>query len=305
MRYDIKALSRIYGFEPHLVEKVLRISDILQELSRVSFLQKRLCLYGGTALNFIFFPGFPRLSFDLDFNYRQIDECDWGDTRDEIDLQLKRVLKDQGYLKVAIQPSYPLLRMDVSYLNQSGLSDSFKIEIGYMRRITVLKSDTVSAFHHLEAKKTFSVLTPQKEELFANKVATFLSRGRGRDLFDVYHIGHIDFDWGLFRKCFIAECLMHDFTVDHVTVSKLLKSIVIESTLNEMVRHRKVPNDMVEVVESFLEKLFGDITEHERRVIDNFSKKGIVDFSSIDDGDLNPLLVQHPAILWLLKKRFQ
>ncbi len=70
MEYDLEHLSRTSGFSVREIEKVLRISDLLEDISNVKFLQKRLSLYGGTALNFIYFQDVPRLSVDLDFNYR-------------------------------------------------------------------------------------------------------------------------------------------------------------------------------------------------------------------------------------------
>ena len=76
MRYDIKEISRRTGVELRYIEKVLRISDVLREISRIDFLNRKLSLYGGTALNFIYFPGILRLSFDLDFNYRQITDTE-------------------------------------------------------------------------------------------------------------------------------------------------------------------------------------------------------------------------------------
>ncbi len=78
MEYDLRGLAIELGFDVREVEKVLRISDFLEDISYVKFLRDRLSLYGGTALNFIHFEEVPRLSVDLDFNYRHIDEGDWG-----------------------------------------------------------------------------------------------------------------------------------------------------------------------------------------------------------------------------------
>jgi hypothetical protein len=62
----------------------------------------------------------------------------------------RQVLHDQGYLDedIKINPSYPLSRFHVGYLNHLGISDSFKIETGYMRRIPVLREDVYKGFMH-------------------------------------------------------------------------------------------------------------------------------------------------------------
>ena len=111
-RYEYEELGRLYGLDPRQVEKVCRISDLLEDLSNVPFLHERLCLYGGTALNFIFFDEIQLLSVDVDFNYRHLGGGDWGEVRNEIDDRIKRILYAQGYEEsdLAINASYPLTR---------------------------------------------------------------------------------------------------------------------------------------------------------------------------------------------------
>ena len=74
--YDFEALSRRYGFNPQVLEKVCRISDVLEDFSATRFLRDRLSLYGGTALIFIHLDSILRLSIDVDLNYRHVDERD-------------------------------------------------------------------------------------------------------------------------------------------------------------------------------------------------------------------------------------
>ena len=96
-RYDYEAMSRDIGFNPVQIEKACRISDILEEMSNVPFMRKRLALYGGTALAFIFLKSVERLSVDLDFNYRHIGDVDWGVQRQQIDENFKTILRYLGY----------------------------------------------------------------------------------------------------------------------------------------------------------------------------------------------------------------
>lgn len=84
-KYDFDTLALRYGFSSKEIEKVCRISDLLEEVSAVKFLSDRLSLYGGTALTFIYSPQILRLSTDLDFNYRHTNTTDWGEVRKEID----------------------------------------------------------------------------------------------------------------------------------------------------------------------------------------------------------------------------
>ncbi len=86
----------LVGLRPAIIEKVDRISDILVRVGKDPLLRKTLCLYGGTALNFLHFPDTPRLSEDLDFNYRHTSERDWGDVRSEVDEHIKGILHGLG-----------------------------------------------------------------------------------------------------------------------------------------------------------------------------------------------------------------
>ena len=60
--YDFNKISIETGFNPVQIEKVCRISDILENISSVPFMRKRLALYGGTALAFVHFEEIERLS---------------------------------------------------------------------------------------------------------------------------------------------------------------------------------------------------------------------------------------------------
>jgi len=87
------------GFDSRLIEKIYRISDILQKLYTTGYTKKRLSLYGGTALNFIHFKDIPRLSIDIDFNYRDQQQNNWDQERNEIGTIIKKILHDLHYDK--------------------------------------------------------------------------------------------------------------------------------------------------------------------------------------------------------------
>ena len=93
--YDFDELALKHGFNVREIEKVCRISDILEDISAVKFLRDRLSLYGGTALTFIYFKEILRLSIDLDLNYRHLNTKDWGEIRNEIDKRIKHCFTDK------------------------------------------------------------------------------------------------------------------------------------------------------------------------------------------------------------------
>ena len=56
------------GFRAEILEKVIRLMDLLNAFTKDEFLKSRIALKGGTALNLFHFD-LPRLSVDIDLNY--------------------------------------------------------------------------------------------------------------------------------------------------------------------------------------------------------------------------------------------
>ncbi len=302
--YNYDEMPEMTGFHKLEIEKVCRISTMLEKMMDVSFLKERLSLIGGTAINFIYTKPLARLSVDLDFNYHHIDEDDWGEVRTRIDQVIKQILHTQGYTNddIKIDSSYPLGRMVVHYRNSVGSIDSFQIEIGYMRRFPLLRSDTLADFSHICRDDKFKVKTPLKEELFANKWCTFLKRRTARDLYDVYTIARQDFNIDVFRKCAVVESiLMGKPKLTEIDASSLIQKSLHSNNLTRMVN---LENDIdyqtiKKEVLDFTKMITGHLNENEIKMIDAFYTQGNFDPDLIDDGELfNENLKNHPIIKW-------
>ena len=302
--YNYDEMPEMTGFHKLEIEKVCRISTMLEKMMDVSFLKERLSLIGGTAINFIYTKPLARLSVDLDFNYHHIDEDDWGEVRTRIDNVIKQILHTQGYTNddIKIDSSYPLGRMVVNYRNSVGNTDSFQIEIGYMRRFPLLRSDTLADFNHICRDDKFKVKTPLKEELFANKWCTFLKRRTARDLYDVYTIANQDFDIDVFRKCAVVESiLMGKPKLNEIDVNTLIKKSLHSNNLTRMVN---LENDLdyqtiKKEVLDFTQMITGQLKENEIKMIETFYTQNKFDPDLIDDdGIFNEELKDHPIIKW-------
>lgn len=308
-KYDIDSIARQHGFNAKETEKVLRISDLLERISAVKFLSDRLSLYGGTALTFIYSPQILRLSIDLDFNYRHIDTPDWGDVRKEIDEKLKDLIYRQKYNKrdVAINASYPLTRFTVKYLNTLGSEDSVKIEIGYLRRTPILKTDTLADFKHVGTQETFKTKTPQKEELFANKWCTLLYRKTPRDLFDTYQITRIKFNQEISRKCAIIDSLTHERPKIHQIDTGFIEKIPIDSSLRNLLQIKNTQKHdfpkIVRTVKEFTQTQLTSITKDEKKAVDQFYDHKTFNPQLIDNtGLFHEKINEYPAALRTLQK---
>jgi len=309
MSVDYSTLASRLGFEERDVEKACRVSDLIRRISQVPFLRDRLSIYGGTALAFVFFPEIYRLSVDIDFNYRHIDDDDWGIVRDRIDEDLKRVLYSLRYSEsdLSIEASYPLGRITVDYVSSGGLKDSFKVEVGYMRRIPVLREDLLSDYKHPASGEAFKILTPHHEELFANKLCTMLYRGSSRDLFDVYKISGLPMDIEVFRVCAVVDSLMRGAPGLHeIEVKKIVGGIPVDSSLLNLLRRGLngfSPVEARERVMEFCERILSNLTTDQKKAINQFHEEKTFNPKLIDKiGVLNSGIKTHPMILRALQK---
>lgn len=309
-KYDFQSLALRYGFNSRDIEKTCRISDILEDISAVKFLSDRLSLYGGTAFTFIYSPQILRLSIDLDLNYRHQNTADWGEVRKEIDNRLKDILHRQGYskTKIAISASYPLTRFTVKYLNAGGTEDTCKIEIGYMRRIPILKTDNQAEFRHIGTQETFKTTTPEKEELFANKFCAMLYRKTARDVFDVYRITNIEFDENKFRKCAIIDSLTRKRPKLYEINPESISTIPLDSSLKNLLQTEKLQQfnfrEIASKVKSFTRTQLENITVDEKKMIDQFWEQKTYEPELIDpDGLFHYNIAEYPATLWALEKK--
>lgn len=299
------------GFSQEMIEKIDRLCDLLESIEKSEFLSKRLSLYGGTALNFLYLDQ-PRLSEDIDFNYRHIDDEDWGEVRDKIDEDLKWVIKSLDYKdeQLNINPKHNQCRFHLSYTSERGIDNDIKIEIGYMRRYPDLKEDTFRSFKHLKKGRGIKVMTPKREELFANKFATMISRSRTylnlRDIFDVHSISAEEFEHRLFLELVALEIIMMDMPYSFLTqIRKRLNEKEISGRLDHLLKDELHIENILRDVIPFSEKIVGDLQSKELdTAIDHFHKTGELDLEKFNfKNEFHPRLHEHPQLQWLRKQK--
>ncbi|MBS3749827.1 MAG: nucleotidyl transferase AbiEii/AbiGii toxin family protein, partial [Candidatus Thermoplasmatota archaeon] len=290
------------GYSANTIEKMKRLCDILTSIQNATFLSKRLSLYGGTALNFIYLD-LPRLSEDLDFNYRHIDNSDWGETRGKIDKTIKWILSSLGYQtsKIKINARYNLCRFHIRYKTAMGTNDDIKIEIGYMRRIPDLKNDRIKSFSHLATMEKITVMTPKKEELFANKFATMISRSKTylnlRDIFDVYSISKKGIDKRLFLELITIETMLMNIPFDMLLeTKKRLKQVKTAGSITHLINKEIDFKTMRKQVTQFTCDIIENLSKYNyNSIIDTFYKTRKVDITSFHYKDsFNSQIRKHP-----------
>lgn len=299
----------LQGFSQEIREKIDRLCDLLDSIEGSEFLSNRLSLYGGTALNFLYLDQ-PRLSEDIDFNYRHIDEEDWGEVRDRIDENLKWIIDSLGYEdeQLNINPKHNQCRFHLSYTSERGIENDIKIEIGYMRRYPDLKEDTFKSFDHLTKGKRIEVMTPKKEELFANKFATMISRSKTylnpRDIFDVHSISRERFDNRLFLELVTIEIIMMNMPYSSLAkIEKRLPEGEVSGEMEHLIRSEFLLEDILLEVTSFSKEIVDDLSSIGLdNAIDHFYETGDLDLENFEyKKKFHPQLQEHPQLEWLRK----
>jgi len=295
-------------YAPGIREKIERLSDILLHVSEVSMLKNSLSLYGGTALNFLHLKEAPRVSEDLDFNYRHLTKEDWGAVRTRLDSLIKTILKNLGYARknIRIQAMYNIGRFHIHYSTKTGTKDSIKIEIGYMRRIPVLKKDVMVRYVHPVTAKNAGLKTPVSEELYANKFCTMLSRGADmpyvRDVFDVGTISKLRFDKNLFMDIVLVETLLSDLDLANIKFEALHKSQTkeLENLVIGNIDLKEIGNEVLVFTENTIKEA---ISRGWVEFSKEFKKSGKIRLDLMSNSDaFHPNIAEHPQLLWLREK---
>lgn len=298
------------GFSTDIIEKMERLCDLLAAIHKSKFVAERLSLYGGTALNLIYLDQ-PRLSEDLDFNYRHIDKNDWGKVRDKIDDVLKWIINSLGYNKkdIKINSLYNFCRFHINYISKTGVKDDIKIEIGYMRRFPNLKKDCIKSFNHLTKGEKIMVKTPIREELFANKFVTMISRSKtylnSRDIFDVYSISKQKFDHNLFFELIALEALLTDQSFSRISqIKERLVKGKPSGRIEHLVKKEFIKKDIIPTVIKFSKKTISELAKYKIDDIkERFYSTGELELEQFKfKKKFHPELAKHPQLLWLRKK---
>ena len=191
----------------------------------------------------------------------------------------------------------------LSYRNAVGNQDTIKVEINYLDRVHILPLErkTIHAFGH-ESETGIAVLG--REELYASKIAALVSRGKPRDLFDVYHalsqgiIGTTD----LLRKCALfydsiggKNLAISRGPFDFINLTKR----DFQRMLLPMLR-KGVPfhhEEAISKVSSFLTQLF-QFENGEAEFARRFASKDYCPDLLFDDSEILKRIQNHPMALW-------
>ena len=183
-RIELEKVARETGFIRDNLEKVIRLSNILEFLVSNDNLKGKVVLKGGTAINLTVFD-MPRLSVDIDLDYCiNSDKDTMMADRAVIGQEILGYMQSNGYtLHPSSKNTHALDSMVFSYLNAGGNNDNIKIEINYMMRTHILEPLTRKTSVPFIEEVDVYALSPL--ELFGSKIKALIERAAPRDMYDV------------------------------------------------------------------------------------------------------------------------
>ena len=181
--------ARKYGFQRDTLEKVIRLYQILKDMSGIPLFRDCFALKGGTAINLVCF-NLPRLSVDIDLDFTRFGRMpELLPLRKEIKSALFDLLQSRGYTVGKLgKELHTLDQWTFNYRSIAGNNDHIKMELNYGIRNHFLPvvSKEINLDIVPDAGIRFPTLHPC--ELFTTKINALIERRAVRDLFDVYSL---------------------------------------------------------------------------------------------------------------------
>lgn len=243
-REKLSSLVKSTGFRADMVEKVVRLINLLNTINTHPALKDKLALKGGTALNLFVFE-IPRLSVDIDLNYIGAASLS--------DMQKARPGIEQAIQAVFSREDYSLKRMPeenaggkwrLGYQDASGQPGNLEVDLNFMFRVP-LWDVCLGDSHPLEEYQAGRIPMLDIHELSAGKLAALFSRHQARDIFDVNQLlSRQELDWERLRTAFVVYGAMsrkdwRTITLDDVSfdareLEQMLLPVLNDNIINQI-----------------------------------------------------------------------
>ena len=299
------------NFVRDTLEKVLRLSEILNYLNTNPLTKEYLVLKGGTAINLTVF-NLPRLSVVIDLDFaRNLSRDDMMSTRERIREDIKIYMSTQGYAISPRSKAYHSLDSFVfTYTNLGGMNDNIKIEINYSLRAHIFEPTLRKmSVPGVNANALIKALPPM--ELYAAKINALIGRAAARDLYDIHNM----IKFGLFDESELP--LLRKCVVFYTAISQDDISNEYDFKRFNAITSRKIKTDLLPVIQKgeffelenaktavaeFLKELLV-LEDDERKFLDEFKTKAYHPELLFDDTNILDRIREHPMALWKIQQR--
>ncbi len=305
---DLLNTANTTGFRPEMLEKVIRLIDLLNELFDNTYLKSRLALKGGTALNLFYF-NLPRLSVDIDLNYiGAIERETMTEERKEIEAIVISLCQRAGFTVKLVAKEHAGGKWRLTYNSALLPSGNLEIDFSYMYRVMfwpVTSKDSCMVGQY-QAK---NIPLVSFHELAAGKLAALLGRTASRDLYDTHRLlfdktlPH-EIDMNLLRLVFIVYGGMNKHDWRKISINDIgFDSQELHNKLIPVLNQKELKNTALasQLVAECQQALSGllPFTQNENQFLDQLLDHGEINASLITkDRDMQDKINNHPGLRW-------
>lgn len=173
------------GFRPEILEKVIQLMALLEALQSHPFIEGRLALKGGTALNLFHFD-VPRLSVDIDLNYvGAADRETMFEERPKLEEAVQAVCAREGFTIRRLPTDHAGGKWRLSYESSVTQSGNLEVDLNFMFRVPLWPIDLLDS-KPVGSYQACAIPILDIHEIGAGKIAALLARQASRDLYDVH-----------------------------------------------------------------------------------------------------------------------
>lgn len=302
------------NYKPEILEKVHRLLDIFGQILSVPYLQTRLVLKGGTALNLFYFDKLPRLSVDIDLNYvGQLQRDKMLEEKQIVIDAVHQVLLENNFERYRSPMHHAGGKMVWFYNSVLGQRGALEIDINFMYRLPLYPIMKQTA--KLGAYKNLEVPVLDIHELAVGKLSALFSRNASRDLFDAHYLmTKMTLDIKKLRLAFVVYLAMSKIEMSTLANESIKYNLTdlknrLFPVMHQLEIPRKMPDlkswadNMISELRQGLEQIL-PLADNEIEFISTIRTTSQIKPELItEDETLIKIISSHPAVLWAIEQR--
>ena len=311
MTLSAESLTRLAGetgFRIEFLEKVDRLVELLQALFADPFLESRLALKGGTALNLFHF-GLPRLSVDIDLNYVGSPDRDTMlAERPRVERRIQAIAGRQNLSLIRAPTSHAGCKWSFRHTSAFGGGGSLEVDLNFLYRSPLWPLQRLDS-QPLGPIAARGIPVLDIHELAGGKLAALFSRTAARDLFDVHHLLTVSrTDPSRLRTAFVLYGAMNrrdwrtitldDINVEYQDARRNLFPLLVQHRLTRQVEQEAMLERLIAETRQGLATLL-PLNENERTFLDLLIDRGDIQPDLLElETELASQLGTHPGLRW-------
>jgi len=305
---DLAREAATSGFQADVLEKAVRLLDLLDGLRSHAWLRPRLALKGGTAIH-LFHLALPRLSVDVDLNYvGAIDRDTMTVERPRVEQAIDAVCRRLDLVVRRVPSDHAGGKWRIVHPRADGGTGTLELDLNFVLRAPLWPPVDLDS-RILAGAQARAVSVLDLHELVGGKLAALFGRTAARDVYDARTLlRREDLDGEKLRLAFLVYggANRRDWrSVDRDDVR--LAPAEVERNLVPVLRRGAAPSRadipawtdrLVEETRDLLGRVL-PLRDGEREFLDRLNDHGVVSPELLTrDEALQRILAHHPGLLW-------